>query len=55
MVHNEVLLEVEWDEICGEPKVEGIVPVYHKTDFLILQAFLREMFNLWGGNGSCTE
>jgi len=55
MVHNWVLLEVEWDEICGEPKVGRIVPVYHKTDVLGLQAFLRETFNLWGGNGSCTE
>ena len=30
--HNEVLLEVEWDENFREPKVERIVPVYHKTD-----------------------
>ena len=34
-------------------KVERIVPVYHKTDVLGLQAFLRERFNLWAGNGSC--
>ena len=27
--HNGVLLEVEWDEICWEPKVERLVPVYH--------------------------
>ena len=40
--HNWVLLEVEWDEICQEQNVEGIVPVYHKTDVLGLQAFLRE-------------
>jgi hypothetical protein len=50
-VHNRVLLEVEWDEICWEPKVEEIVLVYHKTDVLGLQAFLWEKFNLWGGNG----
>ena len=37
--HNEVLVEVEWDEICREPKVERIVPVYHKIDVLGLQAF----------------
>ena len=30
--HNGVLLEVEWDEICLELKVERIVVVYHKTD-----------------------
>jgi len=31
---NGVLLEVEWDEICRELKVERIVPVNHKTDVL---------------------
>jgi hypothetical protein len=36
-------LEVEWDEICWEPKVERLVPVYHKTDVLGLQAFLQEV------------
>jgi len=53
--HNGVLLEVEWEEICREPKVERIVPVYNKTDVLGLLAFLREKFNLWAGNGSCVE
>ena len=43
--HNGVSLEVEWNEICREPKVERIVPVYHKTDILGLQAFLRESLN----------
>ena len=38
--HNGALLEVECDEICGEPKVERIVAVYHKTDVLGLQDFL---------------
>jgi len=50
-----VLLEVEWDEICWEPQIERIVPVYHKTDVLGSQAFLQETFNLWVGNGSCVE
>jgi hypothetical protein len=45
--HNGVLLEAELDEICREPKFERIVMVYHKTDVLGLQAFLRENFNLW--------
>jgi hypothetical protein len=51
--HNGVLLEVEWDVICREPQVERIVPLYHKTDVLGLQAFLQEKFKLWAGNGSC--
>ena len=53
--HEGVLLEVEWDELGREPKAERIVPVYHKTDVLGLQTFLREKFNLWTGNGSCVE
>jgi hypothetical protein len=53
--HNGVLLEVEWDKNCREPQVEGTVPVYHKKDVLGLQAFLREKFELWAGNGSCVE
>ena len=48
-------MEVECDEICQETEVERIVPVYHKTDVLGLQAFLREKFNLWAGNGGCVE
>ena len=27
----------------------------HKTDVLVLQAFLQESFNLWAINGSCVE
>ena len=53
--HNGVVLEVEWDEICREPKVERIVSVYHTMDVLGLQAFLREKFNLWAVNGSCVQ
>ena len=53
--HDGVLLEVERDDNCREPEVERIVPVYQKTDVLGLQAFLREKFNLWAGNGSCVE
>jgi hypothetical protein len=29
--------------------------VYHKTDVLALQAFLREKFYFWAGNCSCVE
>jgi hypothetical protein len=53
--HNGALLEVEWDEICREPRAERQVPVYHKTDVLALQVFLRETFYFWAGNGSCVE
>ena len=53
--HNGVLLQVEWDEISLELKVERIVLVYHKRDVLDLQAFLRENLNLWAGNSSCVE
>jgi len=53
--HNGGLLEVEWDEICREPRAERQVPTYHKKDVLALQAFLREKFYLWVGNGSCVE
>jgi hypothetical protein len=48
-------LEVEWDEICQEPKVERINPLYHKRGILGLQDFLRDKFNLWAGNGSSLE
>jgi hypothetical protein len=53
--HNEVLLEVDWDENRNGALVEGIVLLYHKTDVLGLQAFLMEKFKLWAGSGSCVE
>jgi hypothetical protein len=53
--HNGVLLEAEWYEKGREPQVERSVAVYHKTDVLGLQAFLREKFELWAGNGSSAE
>ena len=53
--HNGVLLEVEWDSIYREPKVERKIPLYYKTDVLGLQAFLRDKLNLEAGNGSCVE
>jgi hypothetical protein len=53
--HNGVLLEVEWYAKCHEPQAERTVPVYHKTDVLGLQAFVREKFELWAANGSCVE
>jgi len=53
--HNGAFLEVKWDEICRESKVERIVPVYQKTDDLGFQTFLQEKFNRWAGNDSCLE
>jgi hypothetical protein len=53
--HNGVLLKVERDEIFRETKVERIVSVYHETDVLGLQGFLRGKFDLWAGNGICLE
>jgi hypothetical protein len=53
--HNRVLLEVDWDENKHGAQVKRIVPLYHKTDVLGLQPFLREKFNLWAGSGSCVE
>jgi hypothetical protein len=53
--HNGVLLEVEWDEICSEPKVERIIPLYQKTDILDMKVFLRDNFNLWARKSSCAE
>ena len=53
--HNGVLLEVKGDEIGRESRAERQVPMFHKTDVLALQAFLRETFYLWIGNDSCVE
>jgi hypothetical protein len=53
--HNGVLLEVEWDKICWEPRAERQVPVYHKTNVLALQVSFWEKFYSWAGNGSCVE
>jgi len=44
--HNGVLLEVEWDGNCREPRTESQDPVYHKTDVLGFQKFFREKFCL---------
>jgi hypothetical protein len=46
---------VEWEESCCTPQVERIVPVYHETDVLDLQSFLRDKLGIWASNGSCVE
>jgi hypothetical protein len=53
--HNGVLLEVEWDEHRNGSQALRVVPLYHKTDVLGLQAFLREKFKLRAGSGSSVE
>jgi hypothetical protein len=53
--HCGVLLEVEWVGNCSEPKADKTVRVYHKTDVVGLQTFLREKFKLWAGNDSSVE
>jgi len=53
--HHGGILEVEWEENCCEPHVEMLVPVYHKTDVLALQALLRDKFGIWASNGRCVE
>jgi len=53
--YNGALLEVGWDDICREPKVESIVLLYQKTYILGLQAFLRDEFNMRAGNGSWVQ
>jgi hypothetical protein len=53
--HCEVLLEVEWEEICCEPQVERLVLVYYKTNVVALQTFLRDKFANSAGNGRCVE
>jgi hypothetical protein len=53
--HYGVILEVEWEENCCVPKIEKLLPVYHKTDILGLQTFIRDKFGKWASNGSCVD
>jgi hypothetical protein len=53
--HSGVLLKVEWEEKCFEPQTDRLVPVYHKTNILGLQTFLRDKFTKWASNGICVE
>ena len=53
--HSGVILEVDWVEIFREPRVERVVLVYNKTDFLGLQTFLREKFAVWASSGRSVE
>jgi hypothetical protein len=53
--HCGVLLEVEWEGNYCEPQVQKLIPVYHKTNVLGLQTFLRDTFTIWASNGRCVE
>jgi hypothetical protein len=53
--HHGVILEVDWEGSFFEPQLEGVIPVYNKTDVLGLQTFLRDRFADWASNGSSTE
>jgi hypothetical protein len=53
--HHGVILEVEWEGYCCVPQVEKLVSVYHKTDVLGLQNFLREKYGTWASSGSSVE
>jgi hypothetical protein len=50
-----VLLEVEWGENCRELQMERFFPVYHKTNVIGLQIFLRGKFGSWASNVSGVE
>jgi hypothetical protein len=53
--HQAVILEAEWEENCCVPRVEKLVPVYHKTHVLGLQTLLWDKFGTWASNGSSVE
>ena len=53
--HQAVILEVEWEDMCRDPHVERVVPVYNKTDVSGLQTFLRDKYIVWASNGSSVE
>jgi hypothetical protein len=53
--HCGVLLDVEWVETGFVTQEQQLVPVYHKTNVLGLQKFLRGKLPTWANNGSCVE
>ena len=54
-VHCGVLLDVEWVETGFVTQEKRIVPVYHKTNVLGLQNFLRDKLPTSAYSGSCVE
>jgi hypothetical protein len=53
--HCRVLLDVEWAEKGFVTQEKRLVPMYHKTNVLGLQQFLRNKLPTWANNGSCIE
>jgi len=53
--HCGVLLEVEWEENCGEPHVERLDLMYRQTNVLGLQNFIRDKLATLVSNCSCAE
>jgi hypothetical protein len=53
--HCGVLLDVEWLETGFVTQEKRLVPVYHKTNVLGLQKFLRDKLPTWANNGSCVK
>jgi len=53
--HCRVLMEAEWEENCGKPPEERLVPAHSKTNVLRLQTFLWNKLATWASNGSCDE
>jgi hypothetical protein len=53
--HWGVLLEMEWEESVVGTQEKRFLPVYHKTNVLGLQNFLRDKLPIWANNGSCIE
>jgi len=53
--HHGGILEFEWEENCCVPRIENLVPVYHKTDVLGLQTLPRDKFGIWASDGSSVE
>jgi len=53
--HCGVLLDVEWVEKGFVTQEKRLLSVYHKTNVLWLQNFLRDKLATWANNGSCIE
>jgi hypothetical protein len=51
--HCGLLLEMEWAENGFVVQEKWLVPVYHKTNVVGLQNFLRDKLPTWENNGSC--
>jgi len=50
-----VLLDVEWVEEGFVTQEKRLVLMYHKTNVLGLQNFLRDKLSTWANNGSYVE